>query len=114
MIANFKIQTIEKGYLYKVKEYWYNDYTIFCPKLTRNVQQLDTHRNIPYMFVIYGYGKSAHILTQENGVQRVVRVIHGKHIKRLTAKDYLKVSRLLKSKGYRYDKKAKKLVNLNP
>jgi hypothetical protein len=109
-----KNNTIEKGCLYKVMEFWNNDYTIFCPKLTRNVQQYDNHRYITYMFAIYGYGKSAHILTQEKGVQRVVRVINGRYVKRLTAKDYLKVSRLLKSKGYRYDKKTKKLVNLNP
>ena len=106
---------IEKGYLYKVKEYPFlkGDYTIFCPKLTRNVITEDYFRGVPFLFAIYGNGKGACISIQEMGVENQVRIINGKYVKKLTAKDYMKVSRLLKKKGYAFDKKARKLINLN-
>lgn len=110
-----KIKTLKKGCLYKVKENprWDDAYTIFCPKLTKNVVAEDYYRSIQFLFAIYGNGKAATICIQEKGI-RAVRVIHGSYVKKLTTRDYIKVSRLLKKKGYVFDKKTKKLINLNP
>ena len=111
-----KIQILEKGCLYKVKEYprFNSVYTIFCPKLTRNVVDENYYRNIPFLFAIYGNGKTATIHIQEKGIEGEIRVIHGSYVKKLTPRDYIKVSRLLKKKGYVFDKKTRKLINLNP
>lgn len=110
-----KIKTLEKGCLYKVKENprWNSVYTIFCPKLTRNVVDENYYRHIPFLFAIYGNGKAATIHIQEKGIEGEIRVIHGSYVKKLTPRDYIKVSRLLKKKGYVFDKKKRKLINLN-
>jgi hypothetical protein len=108
-----EIQILEKGYLYKVRQYVRDGYTIFSPKVTRKVINFDRYRYIPFIFAVYGRGKNAHINIAK-GIIDEVRVIDGNYVKRLNAKDYLKLSKLLKDKGYRFDKKTRKLINLNP
>jgi hypothetical protein len=108
-----EIQILEKGCLYKVREYLCDGgYTIFSPKVTRKVINFDSYRYIPFIFAVYGRGKNAHIKIAK-GINNV-RVIDGNYVNRLNAKDYLKLSKLLKDKGYRFDKKTRKLINLNP
>lgn len=108
-----EIQILEKGCLYKVKQYACDGYTIFSPKVTRKVINFDRCRYIPYIFAVYGRGKNARInIAKVNN--EVVRVMDGNYVNRLNAKDYLKLSKLLKDKGYRFDKKTRKLINLNP
>jgi hypothetical protein len=109
-----KIQTIEKGCLYKVKEnpFWDNIYTIFCASYTKNVIEYNDFRYMPFVFCIDGSGKSAHIVIGTNKERHRVRIIHGQYVKKLTIKDYMKVSRVLKNNGYKFDKKNGKLVKL--
>ena len=102
---------IEKGCLYKVKEYYGTPYTIFCPKLSRNISKYNIYRFIPCMFTVVGRGKSSKLKIGK-GVENEVRVVSDFYVDKLTSNDYIKLSRLLKKEGYVFDKKTRKLIKL--
>ena len=108
---NKLIDRLEKGHLYKVKEYpnWDDTYTIFCPKSNRIIRYHDDYRTVCCMFVISGYGKNAKLDYKIASV----RVRAERYIKHLSVSDYMKVNTLLKIEGYKFDKKNLKLVKVN-
>lgn len=108
---NKLIDRLEKGHLYKVKEYpnWDDKYTIFCPKRNRDIRYYDDYRNVECIFTINGYGKNAKLDYRVTSV----RVVAERYIKHLSVSDYMKVNTLLKRGGYKFDKKNLKLVKVN-
>lgn len=109
---NKLIDRLERGHLYKVKEYpnWDDRYTIFCPNRNRIIRYHDDYRTVYCMFVISGYGKNVKLLHYKHAS---VRVRAKQYIKHLSVSDYMKVNTLLKRKGYKFDKKNLKLVKVN-
>lgn len=107
---NKLIDRLEKGHLYKVKEYpnWDDSYTIFCPKSNRIIRYHDDCRTVCCMFVISGYGKNAKLDYKIASV----RVRAERYIKHLSVSDYMKVNTLLKKSGFKYNRKLDKLVGV--
>jgi hypothetical protein len=101
------ITILERGQIYKYKDYYRRKFIYFCPSRKRNLDNLTWWNS--YSTMVSTIFKA----TTANKVLKSIDV-HVKRgfVKELNVSDYIKLNNILRKNGYMYNKAKKKLIKI--